>query len=326
MGRGYGHWIWGLSAALLAAGCGGGGGVSIGGSLTEEPVGFRMETADSDASSAPGFQAAAAHGEQPAPDTVATGSGTFTVDAAAVNVGSIVLPGADCGQVPDSAGEQQESGDATTDGTPGSGGPGNADGMRPTAEHGGADEAPVGTTAGNARPADACDGGNLRFEGPFRINLLTGESDPALANLQVPPGTYNMVHLMIEPVSDADDPMDGFGLMVDGSYDDGTSAVTVSAKMTNFQGLMKVQSSDGITVDEQGGVDVVVEIAQTDWFAGVGSDLDTCLDLPGAPLEDDTLTLDGSTGSACDKVNGTLRQNFVQAGNAKSHAKDGHAN
>jgi hypothetical protein len=172
-------------------------------------------------------------------------------------------------------------------------------------------------TTGDSVHGECRADGFVVVEGPFRIDLLTGESTPSLASIEVTVGTYRWIDLRLAPVADEGDDMNGLTLVADGTYaGDGTTPVHIA--MVIGEPPMRIQPADGITVDEEGGVDIVVALQERDWFAGVDADLEVCVQAPNAPLIDGVLQITGQTNTACDKVNGTLRQNFIGAGSKAS--------
>ena len=280
-------WITIGIAGLLAA-CGMAGERT----LTDEPVGFSLSLdGDGQISAAP-FVVASEENE----------AASLTLTAATVNVAELALkvgPGICDGDDGESREGDIEIPDSERkpDGTP------LAIASATTAE----------TVEQEEVQSADCKNGFLVVEGPFQIDLISGESTPSLAAMELSPGTYRWIDLRVAPVDDEDASMNNITLVADGEYENGTT-VPVHVALTMAEPPMRIQPADGIVIEQEGGVDISVEIQERDWFKGIDEDLAMCAESESAPLVDGVLQITGTTGGACDRVNGTLRQNFIGAG------------
>lgn len=163
-------------------------------------------------------------------------------------------------------------------------------------------------TSGTGAIAD-CDSDHekLIFAGPFRVDLLTGESQPNLV-LALPVGLYDSVELRIEDDEETG-PLQGFSLLAYGSYTTASSRPIRLALRFNEDARFTASTAAEITATSQ--AVFVVNISQTSWLAGVPEAIAECL----AESEDDELYLgDGEFDDFCDDLDKVLKENFKNAG------------
>ena len=285
--------------------------------LTEQAVGFQMQLVGDGVAGAGLFPAQAA-------------DGTLTVTSAVVNVAAIELDapdGWDCSRYnlavessddhadDDSTDDQSEGVTEHTDDEKSLSGT-----LRPQAgDHGTTVRGTCTQDEGHAE---------IEFAGPFRVNLLTGESVPALEDLAIPPGTYQRIALEVDDVEDGvspDHPLFGRSLLAFGTYATETaSPMRITLRMGEEIRYEAPDSSPGITIGAAGGEDIVVSISTNQWFDGVASEIDACIDeaatddapspfLGGTLVLDDESDVDSSEDCA-DQVADLLEENFKGAG------------
>ncbi|RMF12544.1 MAG: hypothetical protein D6761_12565 [Candidatus Dadabacteria bacterium] len=160
--------------------------------------------------------------------------------------------------------------------------------------------------------------GEVVFEGPFRLNLLTGQSVPPLSNLVLPPGAYSRVDVEIDGVEDdVDDPMAGYSLLAGGqsTIDGITRPVDIALEIGEE---IKFEGASGFQVGVTGGADIVVAISATDWFAGVGTQLAACVADELALAATETIVLDDAVDNDCtDDIANLIEANFDDAGHVE---------
>lgn len=184
-----------------------------------------------------------------------------------------------------------------------------------------ADTGDVEDESSDDTQSSECAAGFVVVSGPFQIDLLTGASSPSLDSIEFSPGSYRWVDLRLAPVSDATDPMNGKTLVAHGEYSNGTT-VPVRLALTIGEPPMRIQPAGGIVIEQEGGVDISVILQERDWFKGIDDDLNMCAESESASYVDGVLQITGTSGGACDRVNGTLRQNFIGAGASAPVAVD----
>lgn len=147
----------------------------------------------------------------------------------------------------------------------------------------------------------------LTFAGPFRVDLLTGESQPNLA-LALPVGRYDSVELRIEDDEETG-PLQGSSLLAYGNYTTASSRPIRLALRFNEDARFAASSAAEITAASQAAL--VVNISQASWLAGVPEAIAECL----AESEDDELFVgDGEFDNFCDELDEVLKENFKSAG------------
>lgn len=182
---------------------------------------------------------------------------------------------------------------------------------------------PVGRT-GQCESGD--DSATLAFEGPFRVDLMTGESSPPLERLVIPPGVYGRVDLRIDDVEEeataSADPMAGISLLAYGSYATATTVdVRVALKFNEDIRFEAPDAATGIAVGVEGGGAIVVRIVAQEWFSGIEETLETCRAAVGHGAA--VLDIHEETdASECRQLEGILKENFKRAGQLDREESD----
>lgn len=351
------HPTWALLALAVTSACSGGEAKPApsttnlekvaGPAITENPVGFRLQMTGL-AGAAPSFTVAA--------DTPLD-AGTFEVTMAVVNLRHVELKvpeGWDCGEYSDESDDDVETEDEaeTEDETQ------EAEDAEDTQDDSSDTEdetevedsaalaaapalAPDESVSSDADSSDdgiedevrvaACDGASgedeIRFEGPFTVDLLTGLSTPSLDNLAVPPGTYKRVDLRVDDLQAEDTTQSselvGHSLIAYGTYT--TDTATPVRLALKFNEDIRFETPDGFTISETGGTDIVASINSQNWFAGVGAAIAACL----TEKEDDALiggvlNFDESDDNAteCGEVEELLKESFKNSGDLSHEDHD----
>lgn len=275
--------------------------------LTEKPVGFKMLVVSTPV-------------EGIAPAAASDGDGTLVITAATVNLRHVEfkLPeGWACATLPDN-GDRDSSVGKTSDAADA--------GLRTKSNDIGDEvesEDDLETDNDDNDDSQKCsednDGDEIRFAGPYNVNLLTGESAPPLTDLTIPPGLYKRIDLRIEDAKTG--PLAGYSLLAFGSYT--TETTTPVVIRLKFNEDIRFESSNGVSVSEQGGSDIVLSISTNDWFAGASAALDECLREESA-LVDGILAIDDESdvGAECREIEGLLKDNFKKSGQLDRQDRD----
>lgn len=163
-------------------------------------------------------------------------------------------------------------------------------------------------------------GAEVRFEGPFRVDLADRQGDAALPRLAVPPGAYPRVELDMRDVDaedgPANDPMVGLSLLAFGSYAPGpVTPLTIGLR---FEESIRYEAEESAVVVPEGATTaaLIAEVPVAVWFEGADAAIEACLSEGDAAIEDGRLVFDerSESSSECDAVEDVLRDNFEAAG------------
>ncbi|MCK6546229.1 hypothetical protein L6R52_10300 [Myxococcota bacterium] len=165
------------------------------------------------------------------------------------------------------------------------------------------------TDCGEYKPSNTervkCDGGKLRLNGPFVIDLVTRTATPSLDGLELLPDVYKRVEVFMEagragdgPVA-AGDALDGATLVASGSIAYPAGSATDFDLSLRFTDMAAFTSAEGITV-EAGTTpqDVLLDLDVASWFAALP--ITQCLD-------DGDLTIENGRIAIADKGNGSCK-------------------
>lgn len=110
----------------------------------------------------------------------------------------------------------------------------------------------------------SCSGRTVRVEGPWRIDLVTGETEPPLSEIQLRPGTYESLELELRPAGDATtDALSEHALIASGRLDTDAGfelGVEFEGAIV-FEGVIEIHGDRDTSV--LAGFDV------TAWFSGL---------------------------------------------------------
>ena len=144
---------------------------------------------------------------------------------------------------------------------------------------------------------------NLRWKGPYVYDMIAGSVTPALADVQIPDGSYRRVEFKLKPYRDgaSTDP-----LMNNSIYVSGTAVVAGVSKTFEFllQDSEKFRlSGDKFKVDASATNKIAINLDPTAWFTGVDFSLATA-------NADGTLTLDAESNKSLWKI---VRRNIKKS-------------
>lgn len=121
----------------------------------------------------------------------------------------------------------------------------------------------------------------IKAYGPFEINLLTGESSPSLADLQIPSGTYREIEFEFKGECSFGDEV---SLVLAGTATDALDATHSFRMELEYDEELEIESMTEIDVLEDQTNEVFATLVVEDWF--VNADWVGC-------IEDGNLTADG---------------------------------
>lgn len=144
----------------------------------------------------------------------------------------------------------------------------------------------------------------LHIEGPFRVNLITGESVPSLEGIMIPTGVYKRIDFRV-----ADDVGDE-AFSVTSTMDYEGASLTFNLSL-DFNEDIRIESQGGVNVEE--GQDLLLSFVAKDWLSGI--DLLGCIDNGDVELDGTSVTIgDGSSGGACSDIEGQIKENMKLSG------------
>lgn len=186
---------------------------------------------------------------------------------------------------------------------------------------------PEGTTCADFDPAelsapvfceeeDGDDG--FRVEGPYVIDLIAGDSTPALRQLSIPPATYNRVFVRLDVSESGGPPVPadllGNTLLARGSFSyDGSPAHFELA--LSFTEEARFEQITGVMTR-----DVLLALDVVDWFAA--APITECLDDGDLTLDNGTLTIQSSAGGACTSLEQDIRDGVSGSGELDEHEEE----
>lgn len=163
---------------------------------------------------------------------------------------------------------------------------------------------PAGLSCADAAPAvvgGVCAEGRIRFEGPWTVNLLTGELDPP-SELRVPAGRYERIDVRFVPDDDSD-----VSLTVEGQAPGGGRFRLLGdfSEDARFEG-------DAAVVADAGPVSVRLVMPVDEWFAD--APLAQCI-ASGVPRDADGAALiTEDLDDPCDAVIDDVRRSMKRDG------------
>jgi len=149
-----------------------------------------------------------------------------------------------------------------------------------------------------------CDGDKIRVDGPWDIDLLTGDATPALPRVEVPLGTYRRVDVRFEP-DDGDVTLAVSGTVLF------RGAPTPFTLALDFNETARFESATGFVVTRDVVQDAVARLAPATWFAALP--LVACADDGDLPIEGGTIVITDGDGS-CSDVESVVRDAIKGSG------------
>lgn len=154
---------------------------------------------------------------------------------------------------------------------------------------------------------DDDDGAKLEVQGPFVVDLLSGETTHDLSGVRVPALTYQRLDYRLEDadpadgVVAADDPIAGLSLWLRATYPDGTLTVRL-----RFNEDVRLEHPAGVAVGNSGGA-LVAALRLSSWFEGVP--LAECIDEAGTDV-----TIGEDASGECGSLEPALKDNIKNSG------------
>jgi hypothetical protein len=160
-----------------------------------------------------------------------------------------------------------------------------------------------------------CDSDKLRLDGPFAIDLMTGEATPSLAGINIPAGVYKRVDIRFDDVKpddgivDASDPLQDNTMVATGSFDNQGSD-TPFELVLKFNEDARFESPEGIEVTADAGeFGLWLDVAQ--WFRAIP--VTQCIDDGDLETKDGTLMMQDDRGS-CSDIENALKNAIKTSG------------
>lgn len=165
------------------------------------------------------------------------------------------------------------------------------------------------TTDDSASGDDVCED-KLRIEGPWVIDLVTGEATPSLDSIAVPAGTYRRVDVRLEPAdeSSASVPSDlkGATLFAAGQYT-GAGASNFDLRVA-FNEDARFESRQGIELTAGGINELVLGLDLNAWFDAAS--LEQCVSDDSLEVVDGRLRIDEDNN--CSSLEDSLKDALNQ--------------
>lgn len=154
-----------------------------------------------------------------------------------------------------------------------------------------------------APPVSCDDDETIVIEGPFEVDLLTGEATPSLEGLTIPAAEYRRVDVRIQ--SD-----DGPSFEAITELDGDVSSAHIALDFTEDA---RFESEDGVLLDGDAGT-LLVRLDVDAWFSGVP--LTRCIDDGDVEIQDDHAVIDEDTsgGGDCSDIENELKDNIKDSG------------
>ena len=164
----------------------------------------------------------------------------------------------------------------------------------------------------------ASGGGTIRLNGPWTVDLLTGQASPAFTRVTVPPGAYRRVDVRLDEADRDDDDdastipaaLDGFTLAASGT-------AALAAGPTPFRLALKFsedarfEAAAGLTLAEDDAASLLLELDPSAWFAGLP--LSDCAEDGDLVFESGVLVLEDGEG-LCSELENTIKDALKASG------------
>lgn len=154
-----------------------------------------------------------------------------------------------------------------------------------------------------------CDAEKIRFSGPFSVNLLTGESEPALEEFAVPAGTYKQIDIRFD-VSDngsqglgLDNVLSGAAFVIEGRDVEADLPFRVLIDL-NIEA--KFKSKTGIALEEDNPKNVLLSLDPLGWLESIS--LHDCISAGEFRTEDGVIVIDTDGENKCKTLEQDLRE------------------
>ena len=152
--------------------------------------------------------------------------------------------------------------------------------------------------------------------GPFMLDLLTGNATPNTITFEPPAATYTRIDVRVDQANVEDnlvpagDAMLGNSIRISGTY--ATTTPSAQGKFTIMFGLtedIRFEPTGGIAIDDENSANIVLKMDVTDWLVDPANsttvDLSACMStyLDTSTVEDTTdVLIDDNSGKTCSGV------------------------
>ena len=164
--------------------------------------------------------------------------------------------------------------------------------------------------------ADTLSEDKISIDGPFVINLMTGESTPAIGEFTIQSGLYKRIDVRLDDSKATDGLVDSSDvlfentLVVAGNFDYDNVLGRSFSIILKFNEDVRFEEPGGILIDENALNDVVLNLLVDEWLQGI--DITTCLEDGDLILDGDGNLLidDGAGGGNCNDIEGIIKSNI----------------
>ena len=159
-----------------------------------------------------------------------------------------------------------------------------------------------------------CEDDKVRVQGPFVVDLLTGESTPSLEGLTVPSGNYKRVDVRFDDVKsdwdlvDSDDPILENSFLLEGSIGESGAAYRVSIDV-NIEARYRNDESQALP--ENAPAQVFLQLDPRSWFEALP--ISQCIEDGEFETLNDLILIQDS-GSNCQEIENALKSAIRDSG------------
>lgn len=156
----------------------------------------------------------------------------------------------------------------------------------------------------------------LEIPGPFLVDLVAGTTQPSLAEVVIPPGTYRRVDVRFDDgrpddgLVTAGHALDDLTLVAGGSFEPGAEPVPFELRL-KFNEDARFESAAGITLAADAPAAMMLWLEVSRWFSAI--DLTDCMKDGDLRVEDGKLRIDDDTRS-CSDVESSLKSAIKSSG------------
>ena len=165
--------------------------------------------------------------------------------------------------------------------------------------------------------ADTLSEDKISIDGPFVINLMTGESNPVIGEFTIEAGLYKRIDVRLDDSKASDGLVDSSDalfentLVVSGNFDYDNVTGRSYSIILKFNEDVRFEEPGGILIDENALNNVVLNLLVDEWLQGI--DITSCLDDGDLMLDDEgNLLIDDSSsgGGKCKDIEGIIKSNI----------------
>lgn len=174
-------------------------------------------------------------------------------------------------------------------------------------------ERPGGATNCDGLPASnnaniKCDGGKIRVNGDFVVDLVARTATPSLDDLDIPAGTYRRIDARF---SSNPNLLDHNTLVATGEIEYPAGMNTPFDLALKFEETATFQDSDGIEVEDDAANEVLLELDVNTWFTSLP--ITQCLDEGELQIENGRIRI-ADKGQRCKDIEKTLKDVIKNSG------------